>query len=199
MPHRYANGLLIAGIAGLLAAGCADEPWHSRFVKSASEPSTPPILEFRRQTLTFEPTRDDITVGRVVFSVYCSNPRAVRVNGVRPTSEWRLIDLEQVGRNRFEMAPLRIESLAPRSGLLCVSVKAWFNEVTNQYDALIYENLADRYALVSYCTSSAEHPPEVKARFSQNPVPTVSEFKEALAEPFVIELTQRPLRDEWRH
>ena len=102
-----------------------------------------------------------MTVGSVVLSVYCSNPEELRVNGdmldpawreVRVTKAgrivvdrsvsavpdareaWTDIYLEQVATNQFSLPPLKIESSANEpSGQLCMSVKAWFNEVTNQY------------------------------------------------------------------
>lgn len=215
-------------LLALVAAGCAHKS-----AQPASEAGTPDqkflteVIEFPRQTLILKPTRDDITVGRVVFSVYCPSPEDVRVNGVQLDPAWRDIHLTQTGivvdrrssvvpdagaawmlihlkrtaRNQFEFAPLKIEfSNKEHSSLLCMSVKAWFNEVTNQYDAMYYQNLDDRYALVSYCTRPPDNPSEagaVRARFSQNRVATVNEFKQVLSRPFVIRLNQEPLREEW--
>ncbi len=51
------------------------------------------IIEFPRRTLIFQPTRDDLTVGRVIFNLYCSKPDGVRVNGVRPDPTWREVHL----------------------------------------------------------------------------------------------------------
>jgi hypothetical protein len=93
-----------------------------------------------------------------------------------------------------------LEFSAPANiGILCISVKAWFNEVTTVYDSMFYQNTDDRYALVSWCTRPPESFPETqyKARFGQNRVATVNEFKEILSRPFLIKLNQRPLREEW--
>jgi hypothetical protein len=182
-------------------------------------------LEFPRTALSFKPTRNDMTVGRVVFSVYCSQPAEVRVNGIKPDPAWREIHLTQTGEivvdernrvvptesgawlyialpqlstNRFELGPLKIEfPTNESSGLLCLSVKVWFNEVSNQYDSHYYQNLDDRYALVSYCTSAPDTSSGAGSRFKQNRVATVDEFKEAFAKPFNIKLKPIPLRKEW--
>jgi hypothetical protein len=189
-----------------------------------AEKAATEAIEFARQTLVFKPTRDDITVGRVVVSVYCAKPDEVRVNGVKPDPTWNNIHLTQTGEivvderhrtppaggvawvyialtqvstNQFELPPLKVEFPSnTNSGLLCMSIKAWFNEVSNQYDSLFYEKTDDRYALVSYCTSSPDAS-EARARFKQNRVATAGEFKQAFSKPFVLKLNQRPLRKEW--
>ena len=110
---------------------------------------------------------------------------------------WLYISLTQLSTNQFELAPLRIEfPTNEHGGLLCLSVKAWFNEVSNQYDSMYYQNLDDRYALVSYCTSAPEAS-GVQSRFKQNRVATVDEFKQALRKPFALKLKPTPLRKEW--
>jgi hypothetical protein len=156
------------------------------------------VIEFPRQTIVFAPTRSDMTVGRVTFAVFFPNREAIRLNGAKPDSTFTYVDLKQLATNRFELAPLKIEfSTNGQSGPLCMSIKAWFNEVSNQYDSLFYQNLDDRYALVSYCTSSPASS-EARSRFKQNRVATVKEFKEILAKPMVMRLKQTPLRKEWR-
>jgi hypothetical protein len=126
--------------------------------------------------------------------VYDSDPEQVWVNGAKPRSSWTYIDLDQTAKNRFELPLLRIEYARTHPDILvCMSVKALFNEVTLQYDSMYYEDIEDRYALVSYCTHPSDHPSEVTARFSQNSVATLDEFTAALAQPFVIKLNQRLL------
>ena len=157
------------------------------------------VIELGPQTLTFTPTRDDLTVGCAVFPVVSSHP--VRVNGVE-AKQWNYIYLKQVGRNQFELPALRIE-FAPDGpdAIGCLSVKVWFNEVTNYSDSALYEHRDDRYALVSWCTN----PPELmkdtsynyKARFGQNRVRTLGEFRERLAKPFPLRMNQTPLRADW--
>jgi hypothetical protein len=180
------------------------------------------IIDIPRQTLIFKPSRQDMTVGQAVFPLYCSRPDAVRVNGVRPEPAWmnvRLtetgeiivierttaatdavflhIDLREVAANEFELGPLKIElSDEPADALLCMSVKVWFHQVTNQYDGLFYRNVDDRYTLVSFCTRPPDASP-VKSRFRQNRVETVAAFQDVLAKPMAIELNDRALRAEW--
>jgi hypothetical protein len=155
------------------------------------------VIEFPWQTLTFAPTRADMTVSQVVFTVYASDPAAVLVNGARSNANFMYIDLKRVTTNQFELPPLKIEfpTNAPAT-LLCLSVKVWFAEVSNQYDSHFYQNLDDRYALVAWCNSSPGEPP-VRARFKQNRVATLAEFKEALRRPFALKLKATPLRKEW--
>jgi hypothetical protein len=200
IPHRIAAGALGALAVVVMGSPASSAP-ATRMAEAAAPPQTE-VIELARQTLVFQPTRDDMTVHRVLFSVFSSDPEALRVNGSPPAPDdvhadpnhaWMHIELPQAAKNRFEFAQMKIE-FAPRrpQALLCVSVKAWFGEVSNQYDALYYENVKDRYALVAYCTKAPDWPP-VKARFGMNRVASVREFKEALARPFVIALNQRPL------
>jgi hypothetical protein len=153
-------------------------------------------IELERRRLVFRPTRDDMTIARAVFTVHCSRPDEVRLNGARPESSWTYMDLVPVGENEFELAPLKIEVSLDGVGLLCMSVKVWFREVPNEFDSLYYENPDDRYALVSFCTS-AEGPDwqGARPRFKQNRVATLEQFREALSKPFDIRMNRRPLED----
>jgi hypothetical protein len=169
----------------------------------ADPPAAPmQVIKLPRQKLVFKPTRDDITVGCVVLSLYSSDLRrpvnlnAIRVNGTPPKST-RLY-LKQVGKNRFELPTLKIVvSSKVLGGPLYISLKAWFNEITNQYDSPFYVHVPDRYALLSYCTNEKDDPSKVNARLGANRVATLKEFQERLGRPFVIRLKQRPLRNEW--
>ncbi|MDA1051037.1 MAG: hypothetical protein O3C40_11240, partial [Planctomycetota bacterium] len=109
------------------------------------------VIELPGQKLVFKPTRDDITVGCVIFSLYHSNPgeplnlEAIRVNGTQPKTA-RLY-LKQTGKNQFELPALKIAfSSEELGGPLYMSLKVWFNELTNQKDGFVYEHLPDRYA-----------------------------------------------------
>jgi hypothetical protein len=209
--------LLGIGIVGLVA-GTSGQNLALQLPKESTA-----IIELPRQTMIFKPTRQDMTVGRVVLSVYCSKAADVRVNGVKADPAWNEIHLTPAGEivvdkrnriapadgsawlyiyptrlatNQFELPALRIEmSTNEPQSLLCLSVKVWFNEISNQYDSMYYQNLDDRYALVSFCTRAPE-PSEVRSRFKQNRVATVDEFKQALGKPFVLKLNQRALRKE---
>jgi hypothetical protein len=182
--------------SALIFAGCAHKP-----LRPASDDNVSwKVVRFPHQTLTFKPTRDDITVGCVIFSMYQSdmgkalNLDAVRVNGSRPKSD-RLY-LREVGKNRFELPALTIEFYSKEiGGPLYLALKAWFNELTNQEDSPYYESdsLPDRYALLSYCTDEDDDPSKVNARLGANRAKTLKEFKARLAKPFVIRLNQRPL------
>ena len=169
----------------------------------AEPPALPTqVIELPRQELIFRPTRDDITVGCVILSLYGSdlsrsiNLKAIRVNGAQPKTS-RLY-LKQVSNNQFELPALKIEiSSKELRRPLYMNLKAWFNEVTNQYDSPFYEHVPDRYALVSYCTKEDDDPSKVNARLGANRMATLKEFQDRLGRPFVIKLNQRPLRDEW--
>ena len=197
MKRSRASRLFLL-IAGLAAPGCARElPRPSPENISAPAPrDAAETIAFDRQTLVFNPSRDDFTVASAVFGIHCSRPEEVRVNGARPDSSWLYLDLVEVGKNRFELAPLEIVIPGKPSGLLCMSVKVWFHQVPNEYDSLYYQETDDRYALVSFATRT-EGPDwkAARARFGQNRVETLVEFRDALSRPFEIRLNQRPLAD----
>ena len=190
----------VLGIVALVATGCGHQSSRQASDAGTAAPKhLTQAIEIPRQTLVFEPTRDDITIGCVIFSLHHSNLgeaihlEAIRVNGVKP--EVPVLYLKQAGKNQFELPRLKIEfSTEELGGPLYVTVKAWFNEVTNITDSRYYENAPDRYALLSYCTNEDEDPSKVNARMGANRVATTKEFKEMLARPFVIRLNQLPLR-----
>lgn len=160
------------------------------------------VIEIPAQKLVFKPTRDDITVGCVMFSLYHANLgkrinlEAIRVNGAQPKTA-RLY-LKQVAKNQFKLPALKIEFSSKKlGGPLYLTLKARFNELTNQYDSSVYKNLPDRYALVSYCTKEDDDPSSVNGRLGANRAATLKEFKERLGKPFVIELNQRTLQEHW--
>ena len=91
---------------------------------------------------------------------------AIRVNGTQPTSA--TLYLKQTGNNQFELPALKIEfSSEELGGPLYMNLKVWFNELTNQYDSFVYEQLPDRYAIVSYCTNEDDDPSKVNARLAR--------------------------------
>jgi hypothetical protein len=187
--------ILVALAGG--AIGCAGKAERAATQPSVRTEPAGRVIELGPQTLSFTPTRDDLTVGCAVLPVVSSHP--VRVNGVE-ARQWNYLYLKQVGKNQFELPALRIE-FAPDGPetIGCLSVKIWFNEVTNYTDSGLYEHRDDRYALVSWCTN----PPELmkdtsyKARFGENRVQTLGEFKERLAKPFPLRMNQTPLRADW--
>jgi len=187
-------------LGSLVLVSCSHEP-----VNKASQNLIKPqqqsieVIEIPRQILTFQPTRADISVGKVTFTIAASKPESVRVNGHALDPAWLQIELKNIARNQYELAPLNIEwPQNPGHEILCMSVKAWFQEVSTTYDSLFYQNTEDRYALISWCSMAPESFPttQYKSRFAQNRVMTVNEFKEALTKPFVIKLNDRPLDEE---
>jgi len=155
------------------------------------------VIELGPQTLTFTPTRDDLTVGCAVLPVVSSH--RVRVYGVE-AEQWNYVYLKQVGRNQFEVPALRIEFAPDGPDTIgCLSVKVYFNEVTNQADSDLYEHRDDRYALLSWCTNPPELMKETsyKARFAENRVQALSEFRERLAKPLPLRMKLTPLKADW--
>jgi hypothetical protein len=198
MKPQYVPALAL-GVLALFANGCAH---HSARPTTSTNPATSgkltEVIELPRQSLTFQPTRDDITVGCVIFALNIADPsraldlEALRVNGIKLKAP-RLY-LLQVGENRFELPALKIEfSRQALGGPLYLSLKAWFNELNNQQDSPYYENVPDRYALLSYCTQEDQDASKVNVRLGANRVATLAEFKTNLARPFVIRLNQSPL------
>ena len=177
MKHDH-MAVLVLGMVALVATGCGHPSLRQASDASIAAPKhLTEAIEIPRQTLVFEPTRDDITVGCVIFSLYHSNLgeaidlEAIRVNGVKP--EVSVLYLKQAGRNQFELPALKIEfSSEELGGPLYMTVKAWFNEVTNISDSRYYQNAPDRYALLSYCTNEDEDPSKVNARMGANRVAT---------------------------
>jgi len=199
-PERSIAGLFL-GLAVLLAGGCALSP--SLQAQAADSPRHAPLTEtiqLQRRTLVFEPSRADLSVGCVVLTMASSAP--VRVNGLQAKSpqRWRSIYLKQVGTNRFALPALKID-YAPHEAddILCLSLKLWFNEVSNMHDSPFYENVADRYALVSWCSKPPESASDSswKARFSQNREAELKAFQAKLAQPLPIRLNQRKLQADW--
>jgi hypothetical protein len=182
------------------------------FLLSSCTSTQEPLLErieIDAHVLKFIPTRDDFTVGRAVFTFHCAREATYseyennvygnrkvekccgyKVNDDEPENQLKYVYLKQVAKNQL----LEVEFSKERSGHLCMSVKVWFNEVTNMSDSMYYENLDDRYSLVSFCTSYEDFDwINTKPRFGQNRVATLEQFKEALSKPFVIKLNQQPL------
>jgi hypothetical protein len=61
--------------------------------------------------------------------------------------------------------------------LVLLSIKVFFNEITYQYDALYYETVDDRYALLSYCTTDERFDwVDTEPRFGPNRVGTLEKF-----------------------
>ena len=207
--RRYAA--CVAGVVALMVMGCAGgcaggggEAQHgaphaaaATTQSSASAPEARRVIDLERRVLTFEPTRRDYSVGCAVFSVVSSKP--VKVNGVQG-EPWSYIYLKQVGKNQFELPALRIEfDLAEPGDIGCMSLKIWFNEVTNYYDSGLYVNNDDRYALVAWTTIPPKQSKDTSynARFGLNRVESLEMFKQRLAEPFVLRMKDIALKPEW--
>jgi len=194
LPHV---SIFAIGFCAFVSAVCAEKPTPPASDNNAGWQ----VIELPQRTLTLRPTRDDITVGCVILSMYQSDMGkalpldAIRLNGSKPKSE--TLYLKQVGKNQFELPALKIEFSSKALGSpLYLALKAWFNELTNQEDSPYYdsEHLEDRYALLSYCSKEDDDPSKVNARLGGNRVNTLKEFEETLARPIVIRLNQRPLR-----
>lgn len=159
------------------------------------------VLELPQQVLKFKPSRDDISVGHAIFSfkhtlLKETNLDAIEINGMRPDTD--VLHLKQLRKNEFELPAMKIEfSSQELGGPLYLSIKVYFNELTNQYDSQFYENVPDRYAIISYCTKEDEVPSEVNARLGANRAVTFRAFTEALAKPLTIKLNQQSLLAEW--
>jgi hypothetical protein len=201
-PQAACVATLLALAGGAFGCGAKAKPTATQG-GVATQPSgraAEGVIELGPQTLTFTPTRDDLTIRCVTLAVLSSHP--VRINGVQ-AQPFNYLYLMQVGKNQFELPALRIEFVpaaspdAPeRIGLL--ALKVWFNEVTNQADSDLYENRDDRYALVSWCSN----PPELLKdtsyrRNAQNRVQTPSAFRERLAQPFELRMKRTPLSPGW--
>ena len=149
------------------------------------------MIEFDRQILSFTPSRADLSVGIVWLSVLTPDDdwtvtlsEAERAN-FQDVGTLKYVELKQVGTNRFELPPLKVEPRKNDSGPVCLSVKAWFNEVSSEYESLYWVNVADRYGLLTFCTREDAR---IRARFKQHLVATLEEFRAGLGKPFVLNL-----------
>lgn len=223
MPAKRKLPSLAVAVGLLALVGTAEAgPEVSPRLPPKGENSQDELIELPLKRLIVKTTRDDITIGKVILSVYCSSPKALLFNGahpdptwaeihftasgeitvdrrgnVSPDGVWFYVSLRQIATNEFELPALKMEFRDGEKGLFCISLKAWFNELSNQYDGLFYKNLDDRYALISYCTKAPDDSP-ARSRFKQNRLATVDEFKAAFSKPLVIKMNERPLREEWR-
>lgn len=190
------NLVVVCGIAVLASSGGCYDSRQTPSPGTVTRVSTS-IIKFPTKTLRFETSRDDINVGRVTFSVFSSSPETLLVDGYKPKPHQIATKPPQtyiykfasrVSHDLFELPPTTIEF--DEGDHVCMSVKASFDHVTNQYDSLYYQNIDDRYALVSYCTTNRS---EGNARFSQNRVRTLEEFTAVMSRRFFIRLNQRSL------
>jgi len=123
---------------------------------SAAE-SPPQPIAFERQAIEFSPTRPDLTVGIVWFTVltpdkdWTVNVKNLDREDFDDRGDQKYLELKQVGKNRFELPALTIEPASEKSGAVCMSVKIWFNEIPNER-LFFFVKLEDRYAQLSYCT-----------------------------------------------
>jgi len=171
----------------LLAFGCAQPKWLP--------PAEKLSIELPQKTLTLKPTRNDITIGAVLFRMYPDDVAGIRVNAAKPRSN--IVRLKQVGPDTFEFPAMKIEFDTTTGGpIFCMSLKAYFNEATNMYDGRYYANLDDRYALFSWCSADPVNTP-AESRFKQNRLYTVGQFRQKLSEPIVIRLNDEPLKEEF--
>ncbi len=199
MRRARTAGALLLVLLGVTAPGCGHSSRQpTTRPLAATRGASPALIEIPRQTLVFRPTRDDVTVACAVFSVAASH--SIAVNGVRRTERNCYIHLRQSAEGQFELPALKVQYSSEEAGaILCMSVKVWFNEVSNFYDGAIYERLEDRYALLAWCTIPPESVEDTtyRGRFGANRVATLGQFKNALSKPFTIRLNQRPLQAEW--
>jgi hypothetical protein len=190
--------LVLAGVGLIISACTRDRLPASAGIgpaTAAAQSVQTQGIDLARQVLIFAPTRDDITVGCAILHVSHPGGADVQFNG-RPMPEMYRVYLKQVAKNQFELPPLKIEF--PAGELVCLSVKVWFNEVTNANDSPFYQpdHLDDRYSLLSYCTRDPDSTVGDAHRVRLNRAATIEEFKQRLARPFTLHLTQRPLLEE---
>jgi hypothetical protein len=158
----------------------------------AADESAPRSVSFERQVLEFAPTRPDLTVGIVWFTVLTPDKDWIvkldkaEKDNFDDRGDTKYLELKQVGKNRFELPALTIDPAGEKSGAVCMSVKIWFNEIPNER-LFFFVKLEDRYSQLSYCTRDV---PEARHHFSQNRVATLDEFRECLKKPFVLNLTE---------
>ncbi len=171
--------------AALVSAVLATAPCAS----AAAQGSVPTVIGLEQQVLQFVPSRPDLSVGIVWLTILSPDQdwtvrlAKAQIANFQDAGTYKYLELKRVGDNRFELPSLKIEPASKGAGTVCLSVKAWFSEVASESDSLYWIDMADRYALLSFCTKDDER---AQARHSQNRVATLEEFRARLAKPFAI-------------
>ncbi len=204
MKHHPLS-FLVLGLLTFMAAGRAQQPSPPAANAGTPAPTNlTDVIDLPQQTLVFAPTREDFTVGTVVFTVIqldaahpergAVHPAAARINDVAPKGT--TLYLKRAGKNQFELPALKIQySREDSGGPIYLALKVWFDGISNQDDPFYYQNHPDRYALLTYCTNESEDPAKVNVRWGANRATTLNQFKEKLAQPLAINLNQEPLRE----
>src|SRR6185369_16897811 len=97
--RRAAYVAILVALAGV-AFGCSGKAKQAATQPGAATKPAGRVIELGPQTLSFTPTRDDLTVRCVVLAVLSSHP--VRINDVQAKA-WNYLYLKQVGKNQFEL------------------------------------------------------------------------------------------------
>jgi hypothetical protein len=180
----------------LFLGTCAHPP--ARETVNTSKPA-PHTLDLPREIVTLQPSRDDLTVGAAILLLYTSHPQNISIETAQPMhGDINFIYLKQIGKNQFELPAITLD--LPQNdpkAFLCLSLKLYFNEITNMYDSDIYEKRDDRYSMISYVQGTPEPVPVGRFSFTQNKVPSLADFESFLSKPIPVRLKSIPLKPEW--
>ena len=174
--------------AAIVVLGCALQA----LAVEPDEAAAPSQIKLDSCVLEFQPTRPDLTVGIVWFTMLTpDNDWALifdpsQKDNYKDQGTLKVLDLKEVGKNRFEFPDLTLERHGDKNGAVCMSIKIWFKELPNER-VFYFEKIEDRYSQLSYCSRDV---PEAQHHFSQNRVATLEEFKDSLKKPLVLRLTQ---------
>lgn len=162
----------------------------------AAEPdeaaAAPSQIKLDPCVLEFQPTRPDLNVGIVWFTMLTPDNDWTltfdpsQEDNYKDQGTLKLLDLKEVGRNRFEFPGLTVDRHGEKNGAVCMSIKIWFKELPNER-IFYFEKIEDRCSQLSYVSRDV---PEAQHHFSQNRVATLDEFKDSLKKPLVLKLTQ---------
>jgi hypothetical protein len=117
-------------------------------------PGEPRDVHIEGHVIELRPNRDDVSVGAATLITRClKQPRTsedfaecdgFEVDDHDVDGPHEYVELDEVGPNEFELAPLDIEYTSARGGYLCVALKLSLNEVTNACDSDFYVDRDDR-------------------------------------------------------
>jgi hypothetical protein len=118
--------------------------------------------------------------------------RAFSINGREIDADSSVLELTGPAPNTAEMGDLRI-SFSGEGSLLCIALRAIFQEVPHQNDVDVYAVSGDRFSLVSYCSGAQPDSVPNRYPFEQNRVGSIAEFVERLSRPIDVKLKPGPL------
>src|SRR5262245_44589887 len=110
--------------AAILVFGCA----LPALAAVADEAASPSQLKLDAGVLEFQPTRPDLTVGIAWFTMLTPDNDWTLIfdpsqkDNYKDQGTLKVLDLKEVGKNRFEFPGVTLERHGEKNGAVCVSI-----------------------------------------------------------------------------